>query len=341
MQYQKLTLDQIPQAREMYPYITSRTCDYTVGGMFMWRNFYHMEYALENEAFYTRLTDDGSHYCYSLPVAKDIRAAIRYIIEREIPQADMRNPLFGQVSSEEVVRSVSEQILTMNLVADKEEKIDWKASANLCFSTVPFDCLPYFIELADELPIRLVTNLQTDYFDYLYRAEDLVNLVGRKYSGQRNQIKQFEKNYPNWHFEELTAERLEDVRSFFGINTEITDERNSRNEENLMVQDVLDHMDVYRMIGGILYVGTQVVGFSLAEIKGDTIFQHIEKADREFKGCNQMLTNQFAKHFVTEDIRYINREEDMGDPGLRRAKEAWGPVDLLKKYVVEVIPYAD
>ena len=296
----------------------------------MWRNFYHMEYAFENEAFYTRLTDDGSHYCYSLPVARDVRAAIRYIIEKEIPQADVKSPLFGQIPSLEETRSMESAV-----------EGSGQPDAYLCFSTVPFDCLPYFIELADELPIRLVTNLQTDYFDYLYRAEDLAELVGRRYSGQRNQIKQFEKNYPDWHFEELTEERIDDVRTFFGLNTEITDERNSRNEENLMVRDVLDHMDIYRMIGGILYVGDQVVGFSMGEIKGDTIFQHIEKADRDFKGCNQMLANQFAKYFVTEEIQYINREEDMGDPGLRRAKEAWHPVDLLKKYVVEVIPYAD
>lgn len=334
MQFHKLSLEQIQQAREMYPYITSRTCDYTVGGMFMWRNYYHMEYAFEQDAFYTRLTDDGSRYCYSLPVAQDIKTAIRYIIEKEIPQADVKIPLFGQIPS------LEESLEEGRSLEESGESLE-QQGAYLCFSTVPFDCLPYFIELADELPIRLVTNLQTDYFDYLYRAEDLVNLAGRKYSGQRNQIKQFEKNYPDWHFEELTKERLDDVRTFFGINTEITEEHNTRNEENLMVQDVLDHMDIYQMIGGILYVGDQVVGFSMGEIKGDTIFQHIEKANRDFKGCNQMLTNQFAKYFVTDDIRYINREEDMGNPGLRRAKEAWQPVDLLKKYVVEVIPYAN
>ena len=101
-----------------------------------------------------------------------------------------------------------------------------------------------------------------------------------------------------------------------------------------MVLEVLDHMDDYRMSGGVLLADGRVVGFSLGEIVGDTLFVHIEKADRTCKGAYQMLVNQFALRYAGEGVAYINREEDMGDEGLRRAKQSYHPVALLKKYHV-------
>ena len=90
------------------------------------------------------------------------------------------------------------------------------------------------------------------------------------------------------------------------------------------------------MVGGVLYAGSEVVGFSLGEIIHDTLFTHIEKADRSVKGAYQMLVNQFAARFADGRVQFINREEDMGDEGLRRAKQAYHPITQLKKYSIEV-----
>jgi hypothetical protein len=86
----------------------------------------------------------------------------------------------------------------------------------------------------------------------------------------------------------------------------------------------------------VLKAGGAVVGFSLGEIIGDTLYVHIEKADRGCKGAYQMLVNQFAAAQRQEQLLYINREEDMGDPGLRASKQSYHPVALLKKFVVRV-----
>ena len=75
---------------------------------------------------------------------------------------------------------------------------------------------------------------------------------------------------------------------------------------------------------------------ALGEIIGDTLFIHIEKADRDYEGCYQMLVAQFAQQFAGEGVAFINREDDTGDPGLRTSKLSYHPVALLEKYTVTV-----
>ena len=70
---------------------------------------------------------------------------------------------------------------------------------------------------------------------------------------------------------------------------------------------------------------------SVGEIIKDTLYVHIEKADRSYEGSYQMIVREFARHNVTEDVKYINREEDVGDEGLRKSKAIYHPIELLEK----------
>ena len=99
---------------------------------------------------------------------------------------------------------------------------------------------------------------------------------------------------------------------------------------------MLDNYSIYDMLGGMLLVDGNIVGFSLGEIVGDTLFTHIEKADRDYQGCYQMLVAQFAQQFAHEGVHFINREDDTGDAGLRTSKLSYHPVALLEKYTVTV-----
>ena len=99
---------------------------------------------------------------------------------------------------------------------------------------------------------------------------------------------------------------------------------------------MLDNYQTYDLLGGVLLVDGQIAGFSLGEIIGDTLFIHIEKADRDYEGCYQMLVAQFAQHFAGEGVAFLNREDDTGDPGLRTSKLSYRPVALLEKYTVTV-----
>ena len=290
MQFKQLTMDQIPLVQPYFRQMRSRTCDFTVGGMFMWRNYYHMEYAVADGTFYSRLHDQDGQVYYNLPLGETLADGMG------------------------VLRELTE-------------------GGPLRFCTVP-EC--YLEEIQTLCPGCAVSE-QTDFADYLYLASDLIQLGGKRYSGQRNQISQFKRGVEAWSFAPLTAGNLEAVEEFFTRTyLSLAGAGDTEREENRRVLEVLQNLDRYGMVGGVLAADGAVVGFSLGEIVNDTLFTHIEKADRSCKGAYQMLVNQFAAAYGGGDVTYINREEDMGDPGLRRAKQAYHPVELLKKYVVEV-----
>ncbi|MCI7473015.1 MAG: phosphatidylglycerol lysyltransferase domain-containing protein [Clostridiales bacterium] len=291
MQFKQLTLNEVPLVQPCFRQMRSRTCDFTVGGMFMWRNYYKMEYAMDGGIFYSRLHDQDGQVYYNLPLGGDMAAGI-------------------------------------------EELKQLTAGGPLRFCTVP-EC---DLEEIQAICPGCTVSEQTDFADYLYQASDLARLAGKRYSGQRNQISQFKRGVEGWSFEPLTAGNLGAVEAFF-TQTYLSGAGagDTEREENRRVLEVLQNLDRYGMVGGVLTADGSIVGFSLGEIVNDTLFTHIEKADRSCKGAYQMLVNQFAAAYAGENVTYINREEDMGDPGLRRAKQAYHPIELLKKYVVEVM----
>ena len=176
-----------------------------------------------------------------------------------------------------------------------------------------------------------------DAYDYLYRAEDLQFFRGKKLSGQRNHVNKFLKTYGNWSFRVITTEDLPAVGAFLDRYAAGVDKPSASFHEDLAkTREVLGNYTTYDMLGGMLLVEGEIVGFSLGEIVGDTLFTHIEKADRDYQGCYQMLVAQFAQQFAQDGVHFINREDDAGDPGLRKSKLSYHPVALLEKYVVTV-----
>jgi len=178
---------------------------------------------------------------------------------------------------------------------------------------------------------------ERDAFDYLYRAEDLKYFKGKKLSGQRNHVNKFLKTYGTWSFRPITPADIPAVKAFLDRYASRWDKSAASFHEDIAkTHEVLDHMAAYDLLGGMLTVDDQIVGFSLGEVVGDTLFTHIEKADRDYEGCYQMLVAQFAQQFAHEGVHFINREDDTGDPGLRTSKLSYHPVALLEKYTVTV-----
>ena len=178
---------------------------------------------------------------------------------------------------------------------------------------------------------------QRDSFDYLYRAEDLKYFRGKKLSGQRNHVNKFLKTYGTWSFRPITAEDIPALEEFLQRYVSRWEKDSVTFREDIAkTLEILHHMPLYGMLGGMLLVDDTIVGFSLGEIVGDTLFTHIEKADREYQGCYQMLVSQFAQQFAVDGVEFINREDDTGDPGLRTSKLSYHPVALLEKQLVIV-----
>jgi len=173
--------------------------------------------------------------------------------------------------------------------------------------------------------------------DYLYLSYDIISLTGRRFSGQRNHINRFMKENPAWSFERVTSGNVADAKMFIEKLEQVDDSGSPTNiEASEKALEVLDNIELYGQFGGILYANGRIVGVSLGETVGDTLYVHAEKADTEYHGSYPMLMNQFARMFVSERTKYINREEDDGIEGLRTSKLSYHPIALLDKYMVEI-----
>ena len=175
-----------------------------------------------------------------------------------------------------------------------------------------------------------------DWADYLYDAETMIALQGSSFGGQRNHIHQFRRKFPDAFCAVIDEKNLAEAKQFLIDYESLAPLKTEQAHQELhMTLDILDHYALFGMDGLLLYTEPgKICGLSLGENLGDTMYIHVEKALRDVPGCYPALTNQYARHFITPEIRYINREEDLGEPGLRRSKQSYHPVKMLKKYLL-------
>jgi hypothetical protein len=171
--------------------------------------------------------------------------------------------------------------------------------------------------------------------DYIYRAVDLAFMAGRRFSGQRNHMNRFKRENPGYEFKKIDNSTIPDVRSFFEEYCRMyTKDSDMYRAEEDNIFEVLDNYDLYGQSGVALYAGGRVVAFAIGEVLGDTLFVHIEKADTRVSGSYQMIASEYVKMNLDCGIKFVNREEDLGDEGLRNSKLQYHPCGMVDKYAV-------
>lgn len=194
-----------------------------------------------------------------------------------------------------------------------------------------------FEELDSLFPGEFTIEYDRDIADYVYEAEKLCNLSGKKYHGKKNHINKFKKTYLNWEYESLNSENAEEAfqlllrwRELNGCNDD--DEKNA---ESCVAANYLRLFDELEVCGGILRVDGQIAAFTVGEqVCDDTMVVHIEKALTEYEGAYPMINQQFVEH-ECRHVTYVNREEDTGDEGLRQAKMSYRPIFMVEKGTVK------
>ena len=172
--------------------------------------------------------------------------------------------------------------------------------------------------------------------DYLYPAEQLATLKGRGLAGQRNHINYFVRTWPDYRTERIDESNLPGVKELLDkYRREISKDSPLFVDEISGDEEVLEHFDAYGFCGLCLIIGEKVVAYAMGEVVGDTLHVHIEKADRSYRGAYQMIVREFARAYAVNGVRYINREDDSGDDGLRKSKLSYHPSEILKKYIAE------
>ena len=174
-----------------------------------------------------------------------------------------------------------------------------------------------------------------DNWDYVYLQEKLATLSGRKLHGQKNHYNAFVKAHPDYTYEPITLDNMMECLNF---GEQWCDEHMHEDSsllcEKYAIQEAFLSFEQLELRGGAIRFDGKIQAFSFGKkINDDTAVLHVEKANHDVRGLYTAITKEFAAHAWT-DVKYLNREEDMGKTGLRAAKEALHPEFMVKKYNV-------
>lgn len=174
--------------------------------------------------------------------------------------------------------------------------------------------------------------------DYVYRAEDLIHLAGRKYHDKRNHINSFRRSY-RFAYEPLRDAHLTDC---FQLAESWCRLKRCQEDMNLMgeweaVREALRHFPDLDLRGKVILINGRVEAFTLGELLNrETAVIHIEKANPEIRGLYPTINQQFCEHAWAQ-VPFINREQDLGEPGLRAAKESYNPHHMVEKFTIRLV----
>ena len=171
-----------------------------------------------------------------------------------------------------------------------------------------------------------------DSADYIYLSEDLIHLKGKKYHGKRNHINRF-KEENNWSYEPITRENMDDCMAFaLEWCKQNGCDDDGRLAEVCVIRNAFRYFERLHLVGGALRIDRKMVAFTIGEPMNEDVFVvHIEKADASINGAYPTINQEFIAH-EAGSYRYINREEDLGIEGLRKAKLSYRPVIILEEY---------
>lgn len=269
-----------------------RNCDLSFSNLYSWRFFYHTQVAEMGGFLLIKFHVNGS-LAYMMPVGEGDLRPVLQALKEDATRA-------GEVFQMQGVCS--------HMRADLEE--------------VAPDCFNF---TADR-----------NFYDYIYLRSDLVSLKGKKYQPKRNHINKFVRTYANYEYCELTPELVPECLSLAEkwcvLNENTPEERRELEDELRSLTDALQHLKELDLLGGVLHVDGQIVAFSFgAPINEHTFDVCVEKADVRIEGAYAVINNEFSKH-IPEQYIYVNREEDLGLEGLRKAKLSYYPEILLEKW---------
>ncbi len=275
-----------------------RNCDFAFANMCAWQKLYNTEYSIVEDTMFIRFCFPDGTPAYMLPIGG----------------MSWENKF--SIITEDVAMSCSEKFKIMGISPETLIQIENN------IKTIPFNTL---ITYSD------------NYSDYIYNRADLARLIGKKYQPKRNHINRFMKEYPRFRCERLSSADCQKCLDF----TDRWIEKNKTgrdikalNAEREAIAFSLMHFDELGLTGMVLWVENTLVAYTYGSpVNYDTYDIHVEKADDTYVGAYAMINKEFACN-IPEQYHYINREEDLGIPGLRQAKHSYHQIYNLPKGVL-------
>ena len=188
--------------------------------------------------------------------------------------------------------------------------------------------------LQDWYPDQFVFHCGRDGHDYVYSIDDLAELKGKRFQPKRNHINRFLSDHPDVTVLPLSDETLPDARALADRWHQRRTEEEDAGMELVALNRAFANWTELGMEGLVLYAGKQVVAMTMgSRLSGDTVDVHFEKADRDYPGAYAVINRAFARHIRDKypEVKFLNREEDMGIEGLRKAKLSYHPHHMVEK----------
>jgi hypothetical protein len=295
LDFKEITLKDRDYFNKFLKINNSDISELTFTNLFMWRNFYKFRYA-------------------------EVGGILALI---SVPQkgAPFSFAPFGDVSSE----NFKEAVLMLKEYFNKN---NWK----MIFGRVPESLLPYFIQIFQN---KAEIALDQNNSDYVYSSKDMISLAGKKYDGKRNHIHKFKKLY-EYKYEKINTSNISECKRILDEwcaekNCEDHDENYCENKAN---KELLDNFEELGCKGSLISVNGRYEAFTIGEMLNDsTAVIHVEKANSKVKGLYTLINQQFCENEWNQ-AEYINREQDLGIEGIRKAKLSYHPVKIINKYTI-------
>ena len=268
------------------------------GSLYLWRNSYHTQFCRIGGAVVLCYTG-GAMRSYGFPIGALDAPALRQVLQQLTEDARQRNTPF-----------------TMWGVTNEQRQ-----------------------RMETALPDTFVFEESRDDADYLYTSQSLITLAGRKLHGKRNHITRFCSQY-EYDYRPVDKTTKDDCRRvearWAARHIEKGGDAEELRQEQFAIEEALTHFEELCLCGGVLYVSGEPVAFTIGEAINPRVFDvHFEKALDHIEGLYTMINQQFARHALAP-YEWVNREEDLGLDGLRRAKLSYQPVYLLERWVARL-----
>ncbi len=222
----------------------------------------------------------------------------------------------------------------VEIINTVQEKFSREGKGN----TLPVYCIDsQYVEMLDKIPLKHnVIKCNRDFSDYLYDAEQLRELKGKTYSKKRNHVSKFLRLYPDYRYVSLDEKYFDECLKLVELWAKSKDiERDDLdNSDYAMIKRLFDNWNLLEARGGAIIIDSKVRAFAVGSKGCDELaFIHFEKADISYEGIYAAINQLVLKNEFPE-VKYVNREEDLGITGLRKAKESYFPIEMIDKYSV-------
>lgn len=297
LQFKDITAADAAILTPYYQLRRNRTCDSVFLECFIWKEFYYVRYAIWEEKAVLWLMENNGKYFSAMPLCK----------EEDLEEA------FHAIE------------------AYFNEELGFPLVINLA-DEAAIECL----QLSEE---HYLVKEQEGSQDYLYLGDAMRNLSGRKLHKKKNRVNAFLRQYEGrFEYRSLGCSSKEEIWKFLD---QWRLQKGESVEEHLDyevrgIHDILKNCGVLNVRMGGIYIDGRLEAFSIGSYNAleEMAVIHIEKANPEINGLYQAINQLFLIHEFPEAV-WINREDDMGLEGLRKAKMSYNPADFAKKYLVE------